>query len=55
MLGKDTTMTFCTICAEFSGSTIEVRKHMFQEHYDHVLLQMDGDKQKLQQWMELKE
>ena len=55
MLGKDIAMTFCTVCGEFSGSVIEVRKHMFKEHYDHVLLQMGGDKQKLQQWMKLKE
>lgn len=45
-------MTFCTVCGK-CGSILEIRKHMLQEHYNHVLLR--GDKNKLQKWMELKQ
>lgn len=68
MLGEDTKLTdelnfnsrikqgsFCIICGDFRGPVVEVRKHMFEKHYDYVLYQMGGDKQKLQNWMELKE
>jgi len=46
-------MPFCFVCGNFSGSVIEVRKHQFKEHYRYVLMQINGDKKKLKEWMEL--
>jgi len=45
--------SFCAVCGNFVGTVKEVRKHQFENHYDYVLLQMSGDKEKLQKWMEL--
>lgn len=57
MLGENAAMSFCPVCGRrfFEGETVvEIRQHIFNEHYEHVLMQMDGDKQKLKEWMELK-
>lgn len=45
--------SFCSVCGKY-GLVVDIRKHMFEKHYDHVLFRMGGNKKKLQRWMELK-
>jgi hypothetical protein len=45
--------SYCFGCGIMFDKIIDARKHDFEKHYDYALAQCNGDKDKLQEWMNL--